>query len=85
MGVSIRFPKLITFFSIFLPPGESVCVHVHVVFPYIVIPFTTSPGENNDYSMLQLAKNIDEALNKRRGSDKPAIDHVYKIAMYKAR
>ena len=65
----------------YLISGQKTCLHVHNVFPYLLIkPFRASEGADLDKFMYDLSNEIDKMLNIALCIKDPSFaQHVYKI------
>ena len=70
---------------IFFLKGQKACLHVHNVFPYLLIRNFRS-DEQLDRFLYDLTQNIDKTLTLTLGQkDSANIQHVYKIEILQAK
>uniref|UniRef100_A0A1B6KJW2 Uncharacterized protein n=2 Tax=Graphocephala atropunctata TaxID=36148 RepID=A0A1B6KJW2_9HEMI len=65
------------------PTGSKSCLHVHGVFPYVVVPY--SGMEDAGRAMYQLASSLDKAINVSMGTSYSKKQHVFKIVQISGR
>ena len=63
------------------PAGQKTCLHIHGVFPYVIVPCLI--GDPSDSYLQQLARSIDYALQVSLGATFKATNHVFKIVVVK--
>lgn len=59
------------------PNGQKACVHIHGVFPYLLLP--ASCEKVTDALLHRLSSSIDYALQVSLGGGNRGIQHVFKI------
>lgn len=63
--------------------GQKCCMHVHGVFPYFYIPYDKRDFESVERGILQIAMNLDKAINISLGQGSSNALHVFKIQLVK--
>uniref|UniRef100_A0A1B6J8T5 DNA-directed DNA polymerase n=1 Tax=Homalodisca liturata TaxID=320908 RepID=A0A1B6J8T5_9HEMI len=65
------------------PSGCKTCLHIHGVFPYILVPYSGTGDAGR--AMYQLASSLDKAINVSTGSSYSKKQHVFKIVQVSGR
>lgn len=60
--------------------GQKTCLHVHGVFPYILVPYDGEDDEVEKFTRM-LAVSIDKAINIALGSSSSSTQHVFKVTV----
>ncbi|KAH8413614.1 hypothetical protein KR222_002011 [Zaprionus bogoriensis] len=63
--------------------GQKCCMHVHGVFPYFYIPYEKHDFESVERGILQIAMQLDKAINISLGQGSSSALHVFKIQLVK--
>ncbi|XP_030377595.1 DNA polymerase zeta catalytic subunit [Scaptodrosophila lebanonensis] len=63
--------------------GQKTCMHVHGVFPYLYIPYDKKDFESLERGILQIAIQLDKAINISLGQGSSNAQHVFKIQLVK--
>lgn len=63
--------------------GDKTCLHVHGVFPYVLVPY--SGAQDAGPVMYQLASSLDKAINVSLGSSYSNKQYVFKITQVSGR
>ncbi|XP_054272954.1 DNA polymerase zeta catalytic subunit [Macrosteles quadrilineatus] len=77
--------KSVPVFRVFgsTPSGNKTCLHVHGVFPYILVPY--GGEEDAGRLMYQLASSLDKAINISQNTSHSSRQHVFKIVQVSGR
>ncbi|KAG1708451.1 DNA polymerase zeta catalytic subunit [Nymphon striatum] len=62
------------------PRGQKTCLHIHGVFPYILVDYNGQEDDAEKFSRM-LAISIDKAINIALGSANSSTQHVFKITV----
>uniref|UniRef100_UPI00089DAC9D DNA polymerase zeta catalytic subunit n=1 Tax=Ciona intestinalis TaxID=7719 RepID=UPI00089DAC9D len=72
------------------PAGQTTCMHIHRIFPYLLVPYHGPDCESADWNeveshLRQLASSLDIAINSTSNFKKSKREHVYNIILVRAK